>query len=102
MKSYRQGDVRLIPVEAIPEGKEVKAQNGRLILALGEVTGHHHSVAVKDATGTETAEGIFLQIMAPTPLEHQEHAAIEIPAGSYKVIRQVEYRPGDLPRNVAD
>src|SRR5260370_27012024 len=98
MVMCRQGDVLLVAVPEVREGKRLKAERGRLILARGEVTGHHHSVAVQDAELIDAAaEGIFLRIMAPTPLEHQEHGAITLPPGDYRVSRQREYQPGELP-----
>ena len=101
---YRQGDVLVVEVADIPKGKKVKARNGRLILAFGEVTGHHHSVAVADAemVKVENSEDVFLKIMRATPLEHQEHGSIILAPGSYRVIRQREYQPRALPRQVAD
>lgn len=99
---FRQGDILLVAVPEAPEGERVKAECGRLILARGEVTGHHHSVAVQDAELIDTAEGVFLRIMAATPLVHQEHRAITLPPGDYRVGRQREYQPGELPRQVAD
>jgi len=100
---FRQGDLLLVAVPEAPEGQRVQPEQGRLILARGEVTGHHHSVAVADAELVDAgAEGIFLRIMAPTPLEHQEHGAITLAPGDYRVTRQREYQPGELPRQVAD
>jgi hypothetical protein len=101
---FRQGDVLLVRVPEVPTGKAVQPENGRLILARGEATGHHHSVAVLDENAEliEAAEGVFLRIMAASTLEHQEHAAIALAPGTYKVTRQVEYEPGELPRQVAD
>ena len=102
-ETYRQGDVALIRVDAAPTGRHVAPEHGRLILARGEATGHHHSVAVEDAELLVTdAEEVFLRIMAPTPLEHQEHGAITLAPGVYRVVRQREYQPGELPRQVAD
>lgn len=41
---YRQGDIFLEMVDKIPNGaKSVQADGGRLIVARGEATGHHHS-----------------------------------------------------------
>jgi hypothetical protein len=38
---YRQGDVLIIPVAGIPDDSEpIARENGRIILAHGEVTGH--------------------------------------------------------------
>jgi len=100
---FRQGDVLLVAVEEAPEGERRKAERGRLVLAYGEVTGHHHSVAAQDAELIDAgAEGVFLRIMTATPLEHQEHGAITLAPGDYRVTRQREYAPGALPRQVAD
>jgi hypothetical protein len=48
---YRQGDVLIVPVaeEAVPSHverapRESRDGRGRLVLALGEVTGHAHAV----------------------------------------------------------
>jgi hypothetical protein len=93
---FRQGDVLLLRIGAMPDGERLEPVDGRLILARGEVTGHHHSVAARDAALVEAAEGVYLQIMAPTPLEHQEHTAIWLPPGTYRVARQREYTPGAI------
>lgn len=43
---YRQGDVLVRPVSAIPaDAKPIKRVGGRVILAEGEVTGHHHAIS---------------------------------------------------------
>jgi hypothetical protein len=105
MTQIRQGDVFLETVGEMPKGTRLsfEAQPGRLVLAYGEATGHHHSVAERDAEMIETEAGeIFLRIMRETPLEHQEHAAILLQPGIYRVGRQVEYVPRALPRRVAD
>ena len=94
----RQGDVLLVPVARVPEGRAVLAEEGRLILARGEKTGHHHSVASRDAALVEAAEGIFLRIMAPTPLEHPEHAPVRLEPGAFRVVTQREYSPQEILR----
>ena len=40
--------------------------------------------------------------MATTTLDHQEHGSIVLAPGDYRVTRQREYQPGELPRQVAD
>lgn len=104
MAIYRQGDVLLQKIESsVPRSaKPVPLESGRVILAHGEVTGHHHSfagdsgVALLDAGGDR-----YLKVSRRSTLEHQEHAPIEIPRGHYRVVRQREYSPEAI-RNVAD
>jgi hypothetical protein len=101
---YRQGDVLLVRVGEIPPGAtpvEDGTVRGRLVVAYGEVTGHHHSVAVADARMVKSAEDVYLEIMRETPLEHQEHAAITLEPGIYRYVPQREYSPEAI-RRVAD
>lgn len=101
-KQYRQGDVWIERVDRIPEGTEpVKPENGRLILARGEATGHHHSIDAK--FGALLAKGAerFLKVEKTVQLKHQEHDPIQLPAGDYIVSIQREYHPEDV-RNVLD
>ena len=103
MEIYRQGDVLLVKVTK-PKGlKKQQAKNGRHILAYGEATGHHHSVLAEEAELLLDKDGeMFLQAMSDAvALEHQEHATLTLPKGTYKVIRQREYHPLEL-RRVAD
>ena len=98
---FRQGDVLLVRAAEMPLGRSIDPEAGRLVLARGEATGHHHSVAVEDGELVDTAEGLFLRIMAATPLEHQEHSAITLEPGVYRVLRQREYAPGAVDRLVS-
>lgn len=97
----RQGDVYLKSCAEPPRGKKVRAKSGRLILALGEVTGHHHSVSAKTSDLYELDGRMWLVVNEPTTLNHQEHAPIEIQPGTYWVVRQREYSPAEI-RRVAD
>ena len=100
---YRQGDVLLVPVDEVPAGKSVKREGSKLILARGEATGHHHAVMERNAELIESAEAVYLKIMeAPAHLTHQEHATITVAPGTYRVVRQREYQPKELPRRVVD
>lgn len=97
----RQGDVFLVPVDSIPEGaKPVKPEHGRLILAHGEATGHHHSFAVGGGVTVLEKDG-ELFVDGRGSLEHQEHTAHEV-VGPYKVIRQREYDQIEGFRQVMD
>jgi hypothetical protein len=99
MKQFRQGDVLVQEISKIP--KDAEPQQGRVILAHGEVTGHCHEIAGKAAKLLTEGEDLFLELAKPKELTHQEHGPINIPAGSYQVVRQREYSP-EAVRNVAD
>jgi len=93
---YRQGDILIAPVESIPEGAQpLPRENGLVVLARGEVAGHTHAIRSENATlfqPTWGGELRFLKVVATSArLEHEEHAAICLPPGAYRVIRQREY-----------
>ncbi|MGW2559216.1 hypothetical protein ACWCXB_08230 [Streptomyces sp. NPDC001514] len=107
---YRQGDVLIVPVaeEAVPAHAvdapgEPRDGRGRLVLALGEVTGHAHALAAPGRLVREP--GAFGPMLLHLPeggrLVHEEHAPIPLPKGWYRVVRQREYIPGAV-RIVAD
>ena len=79
---------------------------GRIVLAEGEVTGHHHSFSEGSAVlYADDAKDVnsFLTVTAEVaPLEHQEHATIIHPKGNYAAIRQEEWTDSDEPITVAD
>ena len=106
--------------------KDLKEQ-GRVILAHGEVTGHAHQVcadtetdALPDAEYFEEPDGRrVLLVLRPCVLRHQEHGPIAldpanpvlfrqgdvllkpIGAGAWEVVRQQEYAPEAI-NQVAD
>ncbi|MEU1184668.1 hypothetical protein ABZ464_45070 [Streptomyces sp. NPDC005820] len=107
---YRQGDVLIVPVDtaAVPPHvaqapREARDGRGRLVLALGEVTGHAHAVVGPGDLVREP--GPFGPLLLHLPqggrVVHEEHAVIPLPKGWYRVIRQREYVPGSV-RIVAD
>ena len=100
---FRQGDVLVVSVDSIPsEVTAVKRENGSIVLAHGEVTGHCHAIKNRVAKFYEAGTGErYLDLQQQSALTHQEHGTINIPAGKYKVIRQREYTPEAI-RNVAD
>src|ERR1051326_4505297 len=100
-KMYRQGDVLILATETIPaDAKPVARDNGRVILAYGEVTGHAH--AIVEPTVTKLAAGIAEYLDAPfgATIQHEEHDTISLPAGNYEIVHQREYAPGEIRRVV--
>jgi len=101
----RQGDVFLESIAVLPSGlTPVPRVAGRLILAEGEATGHHHAIAEREAEllVDDKAQQVYLRIMAASAhLVHEEHGTITVEPGTYKVTRQREYSPETL-RNVRD
>lgn len=106
MKQCRQGDVLLIRVAAIHQAIEIpRDTRNRIVLAHGEVTGHAHAIHCDTAElfrgGAAANSGVYLNVVNRVELRHEEHTTIRIPKGSYRVLRQTEYSPGEL-RQVAD
>ncbi len=107
-QSFRQGDVLIIPCDSIPAGAcEEGPENGRVVLARGEHTGHSHTMdagRVRYFREDGTGGGGYLRLDGddPVDLTHEEHAPLAIPPGTYRVIRQREYQPKALPRIVGD
>ena len=105
---FRQGDVLLIPTTTTPnKTRKVARENGMVILAHGEATGHHHAIKhrnvqlVTSEQANELRMWLTVGSAGPVALTHQEHATIMVPPGSYEVRRQREYHPAEI-RNVAD
>jgi len=115
---YQQGDVLLKEIEQLPDNKKAPYEGDKIellhyedpnkvILALGEATGHHHrfeldklppSVLVKGYGKKSTVkylthmkaeggrESEYIEIKGgQATLYHEEHNPIEIPSGAYEV-----------------
>jgi hypothetical protein len=105
---YRQGDILIVPTNEKIDGHELpRDDKGRVVLALGEATGHAHAIHSNQAklfrsvAGSE--ERMFLKVdgLQAVNLVHEEHALISLKPGGYKVIRQREYSAEEI-RRVAD
>jgi hypothetical protein len=94
MKALRQGDVMLFP-SVIPVNSKKTTMKP---LALGEVTGHHHSLMVANGLIDDSAElyeaedgTLYCRIKDEgVLLTHQEHKAQNVSAGDYQVVIQQE------------
>jgi hypothetical protein len=100
MGLYRHGDLLVKAVDSLPTDVR-KLQH--LVLAHGEVTGHSHRIAERDAAVLfESPRGLYLSVSADVAtLVHQEHGPIELTKGFYQVWRQREYTPAEI-RTVRD
>lgn len=110
---YRQGDVLLVRVNNIPANVTPRPRDkGRVILAYGEVTGHAHQIDTPDTVAlfnapesevdrTSGLELAYLKVDRLSQLVHEEHDAIMLEPGMYRVSNQREYAPEAL-RSVAD
>jgi len=109
----RQGDVILVPIEEVPAAWTVGREDGRVVLAHGEVTGHSHAIVDERAellapdgstfvTVDEAAE-LYLLVHGTEPVDlvHEEHATVGVTPGAYRVQRMREYAP-EAPRRLAD
>lgn len=92
---YRQGDVLLMLVAALPEGaKDITPKDG-IVLAHGEVTGHAHRIDVpKKEQGKvrywDAGAERYLQVLEQVTLRHEEHGAVLLEKGIYRQGFQVE------------
>lgn len=103
MKMFRQGDVLVMKVKVseVPAGlPEVEKDNGKTVLAYGEVTGHSHSLSRGKLFRRDPLTQ-FLELDKLDLLRHEEHAPIKIGKGSYEVRQQRQWSLAMI-RRVAD
>ena len=105
-RQFRQGDVLLCAVDEIPLAvMAVSSDGNRVIVALGELTGHAHAFAAHQARlfRDEPSGRTFIAIAeGGAALLHEEHDPIHVPQGRYELRRQREYTPQRHARYVAD
>jgi hypothetical protein len=97
-----QGDLLIYRVDSIPKkAKKVEPENGRLIIARGEATGHHHSLPHErgvtlfmDESSKAPLMYFEIETKKSKPLEHQEHHTIPFTKGIFKVEPQRTYQVG--------
>jgi hypothetical protein len=103
-----QGDIlieRVDDAQAKPLAVH-SVENGSVIIAEGEATGHHHRLLGSitlyrdDALAREIPRGLYVghvQVNSPAArLEHEEHASITLEQGTYRVRRQRQLEPTDI------
>lgn len=97
---YRQGDILIKPVAAMPAG----AKQTELILAYGEATGHAHRLTGDGLVFRDPeSQRLFVKVMAGgAAVVHDEHRTVQLPGpGLYEVVGQREYAPDEI-RRVSD
>ncbi len=99
----RQGDVFIEPIEDLDmnEMEEIPRDNGRVILAYGEVTGHAHALTddgIKlyqhknhEDLKKKNEPYLYLVVNNDTALSHEEHPDVPITKGKYKIAHQYQY-----------
>jgi hypothetical protein len=95
----RQGDIGIFEVASLPpDTRVVPRDNGRIVLAYGESSGHAHEILEPDATLHEDPQSNerYLRVVSETEVLHPEHAPITLEPALYKVVRQREYTPGEV------
>jgi hypothetical protein len=113
--NYRQGDVPLIPYYGALGGFErVEPQGGKLVLALGQATGHHHRIENCGFSNEPMADAarlfrdpltgahvIDVTAAGGVNLLHEEHDPIPLEPGRYIQLVQVE-DDGEMISQVVD
>lgn len=94
MKILRHGDLLIKEINEFPKNLK-KLNHGTL--ALGEQTGHHHTLQrvkehqfdlLEDAQGNK-----FILILDRTDLTHQEHDTVTLEPGKYQMTIEREFDP---------
>jgi hypothetical protein len=85
----RHGDLLLVRVSEIPKDA-VQAKDPR-VLAYGEVTGHAHRASAGLVFERPGGERYFRAPAGkPVVLRHDEHHAVVVPAGEFRIVYQRE------------
>lgn len=100
---HRQGDILFVQErgyerENIVQCEQVERENGRIIVALGEATGHHHAISTPDVA-MHTVQGMRWIVTGDEEalITHEEHAPVKLDTNTvWRVIQQVEYTPRGL------
>lgn len=88
MSIYRHGDLLIKPAT---KREGAKKSEGKIDLALGEATGHHHQLQKTALFLGEPGKIDYFEIEEPTNLTHQEHVTLTILPGAYEIVMEREY-----------
>ncbi len=106
MKFIRHGDILLRKISDKPKEIEHKKE---MTIALGEITGHHHTLfqphpeVIAGALKYLENDKKFLSVLGDMELRHQEHSTLQISEGTYEITIEREFDPfKDELRKVID
>lgn len=94
----RQGDLLFVHCERVPTDAK-RIPDG--IIARGQATTHTHRLVGEGAELLADGPNMFIRAERPATIAHEEHGAVDLPAGNYQITRQREYEPAGW-RQVAD
>jgi hypothetical protein len=106
-QQFRQGDVMLTKIDGLPQGQDSRHLNTKTVAA-GEATGHNHvlqgeAVTLFRENGWGPNQPAFAVIGANgATLVHEEHGAIRLEPGVYRITHQREYDPLHRDRRIWD
>lgn len=96
MQFKHQGDIPLYPYSGELKGTKVSHQ-GSVVLALGEKTLHKHTITTLDPNDLEVWRqlegGWIITLKTEAQLTHNQHGALTIAPGTYRVGQEREYDP---------
>jgi len=107
-KLFAQGDILIEWLDPAPVSGQIlcAVSNGAVVVAEGEATGHLHKLVGRitfyrdDALARDIPANIYVGHVRVTGrtahLEHDEHAPIALPPGTYRVRRQRQLDPSDF------
>lgn len=101
--AYRHGDIVLIVAELPAHARRISADGEPIVLAVGEATGHAHTV-----TGTRVAlwsadeQRYLVAESTDVALDHQEHGHVPVQVRTYFVGQEREYTDDQSERRTVD
>lgn len=87
MTYLQQGDVIVQRIDAVPPGAK---KTDDAVIAYGESTGHKHQLAGR-AVKMLLDTAIFVRVLKEAKMLHEEHKALILPPGDYKMDFVREY-----------
>lgn len=102
-QTAQQGDVILRRVTTLPDGDVKVVSKNKLVLALGETTGHYHGIVSDESELFTIGNVTFVNLKEQATLTHQEHGPITLEAGLWQVggVREYDYFQ-EMVRKVVD